>query len=141
MASIRKKIDLLRQAKSHRNLSQTKIAKPSVFDNPYDSQSMGLKRCSNFSSRKVSLSNSLSTIRDKLKGTWKQIFRLVSSSDVSSGEVTQQGFNDALMFTNTFLSNEEVRQLIKHFGDGKSKLDYMRVSNELIGFDSALKSQ
>jgi hypothetical protein len=45
------------------------------------------------------------------------------------------------MFTNTFLSNEEVRQLIKHFGDGKSKLDYMRVSNELIGFDSALKSQ
>lgn len=87
------------------------------------------------------LSLKLECLREKLKSSWKHIFRYLSSSDLSNqGLVSQQNFNHALQFTNTFLSTEEVNSLVKQFGDGKKNIDYMKVSKELIGIDSAVKS-
>ena len=75
-------------------------------------------------SSKIKISNIKESIKDKLKANWKGIYRYLSSKEKgNSGIVSVKVFNDALNSTNTFLSRQELDNVVKYFS-GKGKTAY-----------------
>ena len=78
--------------------------------------------------------NQIDLIKQKLSYCWRDIYRYLSSNDLDNlGKAPLSQFEEALLFTKTFLSREELKVLQSLFGQEGNMVDYIQVSQQLMG--------
>lgn len=73
------------------------------------------------------------SIKTKMQYEWKNIYRMLSSNDVhENGIISVRKFDEILQANNSFISNEDLKNLQEKFGSNKDKtINYLKLSEEL----------